>query len=623
MPTETLAAEARPGWWRGWPEALVGLLAAVIFLGCLGSVDIWGKREQRASAEVLDTVEHHHWLVAEIQGRPRLEKPPLPRWIIAALMLVTGRRDEWIVRLPGAAFALGTVGLVYLFGRRLGGRAVGLASALILCSSGLFVGEMRQAGNDGPLAFFTTLALYAAWCVLQDDETPEVRSSHAGRSRFRRRLFYAALGLGFLCKGPIVLMLTSAAIVPYLIQAGRLRSGLRRLADAPGLLILVAIATSWPASVAWHDPNAVGVWLTEMSEKTGLLGTLSHRRYASPIQHWPDMTFPWSIAAMAALILPFLPGASPTGDDEASGRTWSAARSPVWFAWWWAVGNMGIFCLWAVAKPYYYLPCTPAMALLAGEAWVRLARRAHGASSGRGGSAACIILQAQWILLFVGGVLFPIAVQPWLPRSIWPWTIVPAAALAAGVIVSARAWRGGSDAMALAPIVAALALGVVVVYGILAPAENPRRSHRELAGTIGRRIPPGVHTIHFYNQVDEGLWFYLRDLNLAPVPGTHPCYSSAYDLAASYQARRPPATVDMLDARREDLEKRALLRWLDDQDPSSFLLIRSSLYDRYARELSGRVRPVFREAGLSRNELVLLRTDGRAPLASSERPIRR
>ncbi len=69
---------------------MVGLLAAVIFLGCLGSVDVWGKREQRASAEVLDTVEHQHWLVAEIQGRPRLEKPPLPRWIIAAAMIAHG-----------------------------------------------------------------------------------------------------------------------------------------------------------------------------------------------------------------------------------------------------------------------------------------------------------------------------------------------------------------------------------------------------------------------------------------------------------------------------------------------------------------------------------------------------
>ena len=83
MPTDSLTADVRPAWRRGWPEILVGLLAAVIFLGCLGSVDVWGKREQRASAEAIDTVEHGHWLVAEIQGRPRLEKPPLPRWMIA------------------------------------------------------------------------------------------------------------------------------------------------------------------------------------------------------------------------------------------------------------------------------------------------------------------------------------------------------------------------------------------------------------------------------------------------------------------------------------------------------------------------------------------------------------
>ena len=83
-------------------RGLAGLLAAAAFLGCLGSVELWGKREQRASAEAIDTIDHNHWLVAQIQGRPRLEKPPLPRWSIAALMMLTGRRDEWIVRLPGA-----------------------------------------------------------------------------------------------------------------------------------------------------------------------------------------------------------------------------------------------------------------------------------------------------------------------------------------------------------------------------------------------------------------------------------------------------------------------------------------------------------------------------------------
>lgn len=610
MPTETLAAAGRPGWRRIGPEAVVSLLAAIIFLSCLGSVDLWGKREQRASAEVLDTVSRHHWLVAEIQGRPRLEKPPLPRWIAAALMLASGRRDEWIIRLPGAAFALGTIALAYLLGRRLGGRDVGLASALILCSSGLFVGEMRQAGNDGPLAFFTTLALFAAWRVLHDIEAA------VDRPRSWRLTFYAALGLGFLCKGPIVVLLTSAAIVPYLIQARRLGPGLRRLVDGTGLLLFAAIAMSWPACVLRHDPNAFGVWMTEMSEKTGLLGTLAHRRYSWLVGYWPEVMFPWSVVAMAALIVPFLKGREETGDE--------GAGPAAWFAWWWAVSNMGILCLWTVAKPYYYLPCAPAMALLAGDAWIRLSRRARGTAPGRGRSTARVVLQVQWVLIFVGAALFPVAMRTSVPATVWLWTIPPSVALAVGVILSVGAWRRGSDAMAMAPIVAALGLGVVIVYGVLAPADDPRRSHRELAGVLGRLVPPEARTIYFYNQVDEGLWFYLRGLDLAPVPGTQPRYSTAYDLAAAFQARRQASeTLELLDARREGLEKRALLRWLDDRGPSEYLLIRSSLYDRYAPELSGRASPVFRESGLSRNELVLLRTVGRTPLASSESPLRR
>src|SRR6516165_6835350 len=139
MPTN-----AARGWARRFgPEAALAVLAGIVFLGFLGAIDLWGKREQRASAEAIDTIEQNHWLVAQIQGRPRLEKPPLPRWTIATLMRLTGRRDEWIVRLPSALAALGMVGLVYGLGRRLGGRPVALAAALALTSIGFFDVELR------------------------------------------------------------------------------------------------------------------------------------------------------------------------------------------------------------------------------------------------------------------------------------------------------------------------------------------------------------------------------------------------------------------------------------------------------------------------------------------------
>src|SRR5690606_2438702 len=110
------------------PEVVLAASALATFIGLLGAVDLWGKREQRAAAEALDTIEQGHWLSAEIQGRPRLEKPPLPRWASAGLMLLSGRSDEAVVRLPSALSAVAVAWLVYALGRRLGGRPVGIAS---------------------------------------------------------------------------------------------------------------------------------------------------------------------------------------------------------------------------------------------------------------------------------------------------------------------------------------------------------------------------------------------------------------------------------------------------------------------------------------------------------------
>ncbi len=239
---------------------ILGLLACLTFLGCLGSVDLWGKREQRSAAEAVDTVTEHHWLIAQIQNRPRLEKPPLPRWVIASLMTITGRRDEWIVRVPSALAAVGMVALVYLLGRRIGGHEVGLASGLMLTSLGFFIAELRQAGNDGPLAFFTTLAIYAAWRRLH----PEGSEPGIGARRWVI-LFYLALGLGFLTKGPIIVLVVGMAIIPYLLIEKRLRVGLGLLGDGWGALIFLILALSWPVPVILSDPSAIRIWYLEMA----------------------------------------------------------------------------------------------------------------------------------------------------------------------------------------------------------------------------------------------------------------------------------------------------------------------------------------------------------------------
>jgi len=633
-------------------------LACAVFLGFLGSVDLWGKREQRAAVEAIDTIDHNHWLVAELQGRPRLEKPPLPRWSMAGLLWLTGRRDEWMMRLPSAICGLATVVLVLALGRRMAGESVGRAAALVLCSTGFFVGEMRQASNDAPLALFTTLALYAAWRRLHDEEPsgqraaikprlltgradgaapagslqeePDGGSVETGKatagSSVWSLVFYAALGLGFLTKGPVILLLVLVALIPYLSFSGRLAWGMRRLVHGWGLSLFVILVFGWPTLVLRADPQASRVWLSEMAEQTGIWRILEHRRHSTLAGQWPAMVLPWTLIAGLGLALPFFAGLPVLGsrrwnESPRASRRWV---SPIWLAWWWAMGNLAIFSVWEIAKPNYYVPCMPATALLTGTAWVRLTRTARGAN--RMGVAARAILQTQWVLLFVAAAAAPLVARPLIPWPIWTWTLAIAGALAVSVAWSAGVWRRGADELALAPIATACVLGIVIAYGHIAPAENSQRGHRTLAQALHQLVRPGTHKIMFFNEIDEGLWFYLNDLELMPVPGTHPRYKTAYDLAASdLAAHSPVLTLSDLEAERQAHDKISLMTWLDHADPNApYLLIRKSLLDRYATDLAGRTVPLFSESGMKRNELVLLQVVGRDPItARSNEPTRR
>ena len=630
---------------RRWlPEATLAILAGAVFLGFLGAVDVWGKREQRAAAEALDTVDHGHWLVAQIQGRKRLEKPPLPRWATAALMTLTGRRDEAIVRLPAALSALGMVALAYGLGRRLGGRPVGLAAGLILTSTGFFVAELRQAGNDGPLAFFATLALYAAWRRLHGGGENPPGFVGRGRPDFSRAgesviegsgpteigptgiasgphdrplgprawsiLMYAALGLGFLTKGPVILLIAAIAVVPYLVAAGRLGAGLRALADGWGFLLFLGLALSWPVPVLIRDPAAARVWSLEMAQKAGTAGIRHARAHDILALEWPGMTAPWTLLMACAAVLPFLP----------RGR---GLRPGIWFPWGWAVGNLAMFCAWDVAKPNYYLPCLPGAALLGGLEWVRLCRAAR--APGRGSLGARLVLQLHWVALFTAGAVAPVIVADGAPEY-RTWAAVAGAALAAGAVAGAWAWRRGADAGSLAPMAGGLAAVALVGYGAVGPAAVAPQGHRALAGALGRILPAEARTVMFYRDLDEGLWFYLRGRALRPVPGSQPAYNPGFDLAEDLRG----GTFLHDPAARRARETRLLLDWLGRPDRGSdYVLIRARTFDqlaadpRCAADLARLATPIYREADLRRAEVVLLHAERPGPVASGPATPRR
>lgn len=565
---------------------MLGLLACMTFLGYLGSVELWGKREQRSAAEAIDTVAENHWLIAQIQNRPRLEKPPLPRWTIATLMTITGRQDEFIVRLPSALSAIAMVGLVYLLGKRIGGHEIGLASGLFLTSMGFFISELRQAGNDGILAFFTTLAFYAAWRRLH----AEGAEPGVGARKWVI-LFYASLGLGFLTKGPIILLVSAIGLIPYLAIERRLKTGLRLLIDSWGILIFLLLAASWPVPVLASDPNAIRIWYLEMAQKTGTAG-IHHSKWRAPLAaDWPWMVAPWILVSLSGLIVPFVK------------RSKADRPSGLWMLWFWSIGNLLMFCLWTVAKPNYYLPCMPGLALLCGMEWVRLCKAARASVP-----FAARMVQFHWVALFTIALVTPVVTSRLYPQVLVPVCFLSLVLMFA-VLASALIWRKGADAESLMPLVAAVVLGVFVGYGEIAPRDNFEHSHRALAQTLDEMSINSAEPLLFYHELDEGLWFYLKRHVLKAVPGTNPTYNEGFDLAEA--ASKKQLILDPV--QRYDVEKGKLISWArDPQNASRHFLMRAKDLDTFGKSLDGLVTPVYREPKLKRNELVLLKVVGPA-----------
>ena len=149
MPTEMLATRAtralrrlvargpaRRIGWRGVPGLpRLGRLMGQARAACRGRSDRHGRPPSLARGPD--------------PGASALGETPVAALVDRRLMVLTGRRDEWVIRLPGAFSALATVALIYLLGRRIGGRAGGTGLGLGPLFVGVLRGEMRRPATTG------------------------------------------------------------------------------------------------------------------------------------------------------------------------------------------------------------------------------------------------------------------------------------------------------------------------------------------------------------------------------------------------------------------------------------------------------------------------------------------
>ncbi|NML66632.1 hypothetical protein HHL22_15605 [Hymenobacter sp. RP-2-7] len=207
--------------WLGQRPGLVLLLTLAVALPALLLHLGWQPLLVDEPIRALVSLEMHYsgrFFAPTLQGFPYYNKPPLFNWLLVALYRLTGRADEWIVRLPTVAALLLYAGAIWRVLRPQLGSRLAFTVALAFATTGRvlfydsFLGliDLWHAG-------LTWLVFMAVWYLGQ-------------RGQWVRLfvLTYALTAVGFLLKGLPSLVFQALALGVYCLatrQVRRLFSG--------------------------------------------------------------------------------------------------------------------------------------------------------------------------------------------------------------------------------------------------------------------------------------------------------------------------------------------------------------------------------------------------------------
>lgn len=231
---------------------------ALLFLACLlfygagtWNVPLIDRDEPRFAEASREMRERGDFVVPYFNNEYRFDKPPLIYWLQVGSYHLFGEND-FAARFPTlVATALITV-LLSAWGSRMKDERAGWGAAIIFVLSFQTFVYGKAAVPDMWLVFFVTAAHWAGFELLRDHLGRETSEPTRREAKYLRLVFFVALGLGFLAKGPIgwIPLLTIASTKLFL----RDQSLNRRFRFAGGMLILLAIILPWavPAILRTH-----------------------------------------------------------------------------------------------------------------------------------------------------------------------------------------------------------------------------------------------------------------------------------------------------------------------------------------------------------------------------------
>ena len=475
---------------------ILGLLLALAicpyFIDLDGSA-IWDANEAFYVETPREMMEKDDYITPSFNYEPRLNKPILSYWIVAAFYHLFGV-SVGVQRIPiaiGGVILIATAFVLAWAGtpvssaepgssaRRLDS---GLWAAIGLAMTPRLLMFARRIFIDMYISVFMGLTLL---CFALAERYPE-------RRRVFLPLMYLAVGLGVLTKGPIAVVLPGAVCAMYLIlrkELGRVRT----MMIPTGTLIVLAITAPW--SVALYQRHGAAplvdfIMGENVARYTAGIGVQSAR---GPFFYIPVLlsdAFPWSIFLFAA-------AAAWWSDRRRPDRQADTSTRVVQLLWLWIAVIVLFFTASAAKQDLYIFPIVPAVAALAALTFTRgLTSAVRWITCGIG----VIVAVAG------GGVLYLLG-----PGSVYVLegaTAMSTVAVVGGLAVIALAILNRRQAGLLAVIVTFVFLEWLFVLRVL-PGFERYKPVPGFAETLAPRIKPD-DVLLTYDEALPSLVFYLR-----------------------------------------------------------------------------------------------------------------
>ncbi|WP_203293742.1 ArnT family glycosyltransferase [Maricaulis parjimensis] len=428
---------------------IIGLLAALSALAGIFTLPPLDRDESRFAQATAQMLETGNFVEINFLDTERNKKPVGIHWLQAvsvAALSDAEAREIWAYRIPSLLGVILAALAAFWGGQKLIGREAAFAGAALFATTILLGIEGGIAKTDAMLAGCTTLAM-AALMNARAGENPGWKTA---------LLFWFAIGLGSLIKGPVTPMVAGLAIIALLIWEREWR-WLKPVLTWWGPILAIAMVVPWLVSI---QIATEGNFLREaLGDDLGPKLVSGHERHGGPIGYHllllPLLLFP------ATLFL--VPGVGRlVGAIRQKTDMVGAARFLVC----WAVPTWLVFEILPTKLPHYVLPAYPALALAAGWGLVELVK------------AQAWQRWVSWGLFAFAGVVFaiviPVAFVMYGNNASWD-----------AVRLSLAGFQGGFD-LGLDPAVAAwVFIASALFIGLTA------------AALISDRVKPGVLALVF------------------------------------------------------------------------------------------------------------------------------